>query len=102
MHCRRRQDSVISSEGYNLEHNFSHGKKHLSCILLTLNLLSFAFHTVPEMTDKKYRLLREALPARKTFFDDLRALTRYICFENWNDLLNFMLRGLGIELLDSS
>ena len=95
-------NNILKTKGYNLEHNFGHGKKHLSCTLLTLNLLSFAFHTVLEMTDKKYRLLREALPARKTFFDDLRALTRYICFENWNDLLNFMLRGLGIELLDSS
>ncbi|MCP4648893.1 MAG: ISNCY family transposase [PVC group bacterium] len=94
-------NNVLKTKGYNLEHNFGHGKKHLSSTLLTLNLLSFAFHTVLEITDKKYRILREALPARKTFFDDLRALTRYICFENWNDLLNFMLRGLEIENIDS-
>jgi hypothetical protein len=95
-------NNVLKTKGYNLEHNFGHGKKHLSSVLLTLNLLSFAFHTVLEITDKKYRILREALPARKTFFDDIRALTRYICFENWNDLLNFMLRGLKIEIIDSS
>ena len=94
-------NNVLKTKGYNLEHNFGHGKKYLSSTLLTLNLLSFAFHTVLEITDNKYRILREALPARKTFFDDLRALTRYICFENWNDLLNFMLRGLEIEILDS-
>ena len=95
-------NNVLKTKGYNLEHNFGHGKKHLSCTLLTLNLLSFAFHTVLEITNKKYRFLRETLPTRKTFFDDLRALTRYICFENWNDLLNFMLRGLEIEIIDSS
>lgn len=94
-------NNVLKTKGYNLEHNFGHGKKHLSCTLLTMNLLSFTFHTVLEMTDKKYQLLREKLPARKTFFDDIRALTRYICFENWNDLLRFMSRGLGIEIPDS-
>ncbi|GAI90467.1 unnamed protein product, partial [marine sediment metagenome] len=29
-------------------------------------------------------------------FNDVRALTRYICFESWNQLLDFMLRGLEL------
>ena len=37
-----------------------------------------------------------APPSHKTFFDDLRDLTRYLLFPNWDALMDFMLRGLAI------
>ena len=37
--------NVLKTNGYNLEHNFGHGKKTLASILVTLNLLAFGFHT---------------------------------------------------------
>jgi hypothetical protein len=42
-------------------------------------------------------LVRDNLPARQTFFDDIRALTRYLYFDNWEALLDFMIRGLELE-----
>ena len=95
-------NNVLKTKGYHLEHNFGHGKKNLSTLLLTFNLLAFLFHTVLEMMDGKYKQIRDDLPTRKTFFDDIRALTRYICFDSWNDLLMFMAKGLEIEFLDTS
>jgi len=61
----------------------------LSQLMLTLNLLAFLFHTVLEMMDKKYELIRSDLPTRQTFFDDIRALTRYLYFESWDEAVNF-------------
>jgi len=87
-------NNTLKTKGYNLEHNYGHGKQHLSSLLATFILLAFLFHTVLEWTDKDYRRLRKILPSRKTFFDDLRALTRYICFASWQHLLDFMLNGL--------
>lgn len=58
------------------------------------------FHTLLELMDSKYQLIRSQLPTRKTFFDDIRALTRYLCFDNWDDLLNFMIPGLELNLPD--
>ena len=95
-------NNVLKNRGYNLEHNFGHGKKHLSALLLTFNLLAFLFHTVLELMDEKYKLVRANLPTRKTFFDDLRALTRYIYFPSWEAMLNFMIQGLEIELPNTS
>jgi hypothetical protein len=48
--------------------------------------------------DEKYKLIRKTLPTRKTFFQDIRALTRYICFDSWNQLMIFMLRGLKLKI----
>ena len=95
-------NNTLKTKGYHLTHNFGHGKQHLSTLLATLNLLAFLFHTVLDMSDVKYQLIRQKLPARTTFFDDIRALTRYIYFEDWDSLLAFMIRGLKLEVPDTS
>jgi hypothetical protein len=43
--------NVLKTKGYNLEHNFGHGRENLSAVLATLNLLAFAFHTLAESTE---------------------------------------------------
>jgi len=91
-------NNTLKTKGYNLEHNFGHGKQYLSSFLATLNILSLLFHTLLERLDQKYKLLRSHLPTRKTFFDDLRALTRYLYFDSWEHLLTFMLQGLELDI----
>lgn len=91
-------NNTLKTKGYNLEHNVGHGKQHLSSLLATLNILSLLFHTLLELLDLKYKLLRSHLPTPKTFFDDLRALTRYMYFDSWDHLLTFMLEGLELDI----
>jgi len=90
-------NNVLKTKGYHIEHNFGHGKKYLAAFLLSLNLLAFLFHTVLEWGDDKYALLRQVLARRQTFFDDIRALTRYMVFDSWHHLMDFMIRGLKLE-----
>ena len=90
--------NVLKTKGYHLEHNFGHGKTFLASFLLTLNLLAFLFHTTLEIVDKQYLCLRQALAVRKTFFNDLRALLRYMVFRDWQHLLDFMMEGLELTL----
>jgi hypothetical protein len=52
-------------------HNFGLVLQHLSSLLATLSILSLLFHTLLELLDDKYQLLRVHLPKRQTFFDDL-------------------------------
>jgi hypothetical protein len=91
-------NNVLKNRGYHLEHNFGHGQRHLSATLLTLNLLAFFFHTILHLLDHRYQRLREHLGARQTFFNDIRALTRYWCFDSWDHLLNFMMAQLELEI----
>lgn len=90
--------NTLKNHGYHLDHNFGHGDQFLSMILLSLNLLAFLTHTFMEMSDAFYKLIRQELGARKTFFDDIRALTRYLDFDSWADLLHFMLERLKLDL----
>lgn len=89
-------NNTLKTKGYHLEHNFGHGQQDLANVLATLNILAFLIHTIQEIIEPAYQQLRQALGKRKTFFDDLRALTRYMVFDTWDDLFTFMLVGLEI------
>jgi hypothetical protein len=90
-------NNVLKTKGYHLEHNFGHGKQYLAAFLLSLNLLAFLFHTVLEWSDAKYALLRQTLARRETFFHAIQALMRYMVFDSWEHLMDFMIRGLELE-----
>ena len=89
-------NNTLKTKGYHLEHNFGHGQQDLANVLATVNMLAFLIHTIQEMTEPAYQRLRRALGTRKTFFDDLRALTRYMLFDSWDDLFIFMQEALEI------
>jgi hypothetical protein len=89
-------NNVLKTKGYHLEHNFGHGKQHLASLLMTMNLLAFGLHTLLELADESYRLIRATVGPRRTFFQHLQALTTYLHFETWERLMDFMMRGLEI------
>jgi hypothetical protein len=90
--------NVLKNHGYQFEHNYGHGQQHLSAVLLTLLLLAFLFHTVLDLSCAQYQAIRQKLGARRTFFNDLRTLTRYFYFPSWNEMLTFMCQQLELTL----
>lgn len=89
--------NVLKTKGYNLNHNFGHGQSHLANVFFSLTLLAFLIHTAQHLLNKAYRLLRDTLAVRRTFFNDLKALTRYMVFDSWESLFEFMIDGLELE-----
>ena len=63
-----------------------------------MNLLAFLIHNLFELMDQRYTLLRKQLGARKNFFNDIRALTRYLFFDSWDHLIDFMMQQLELEI----
>lgn len=94
-------NNTLKTKGYHFEHNFGHGKQHLSNLFATLILLAFLAHTTLDWIDAPYRAVRDALPSRRTFFEHLRALIQYLPFDDWGHLMQFMTERLNPEPLDS-
>lgn len=90
-------NNTLKTKGYHLEHNFGHGRVHLSNFLMTLNLLAFLIHTVAHLYDRRYQLVRKTLGKRTIFFQDVQALTKYFFYPSWNHLLIAMITGLELE-----
>lgn len=95
-------NNTLKTQGYHLTHNFGHGKRYLATTLVSLNLLAFLIHTVLDLDNAKYRAIRGALSSRQMFFQHIQALTCYLCFESFEALLDFMMRGLKLSDLDTS
>ena len=79
--------NVLKNNGSNLERSFGHGKQNLAAILVSLTLLAFAMHTVCDIGDELWRNARTKLGPRYNFFSKLAAITIYLIFPSWDDLL---------------
>lgn len=90
-------NNVLKNQGYHIDHNFGHGQEHLATTLLTLNLLAFLLHTIAQVADEVYQQIRQTLGTRRTFFNDVAALMRYLIFSDWDSLLRFMFVQLELE-----
>jgi hypothetical protein len=79
--------NVLKTNGYNLEHNFGHGKETLASVLVVLNLLAFAFHTAAMLAVLAWRQAVIPRGATYRFFEHLRTITAYVVFQDWDHLL---------------
>jgi hypothetical protein len=84
--------NVLKNNGYHLEHNFGHGKRHLAMTFAAMNLLAFAFHTVCDCLEDLWSAAREAKRARKRFFEHIRTITAYLVFPNWDTLMTTLIK----------
>jgi hypothetical protein len=94
-------NNTLKTKGYHLEHNFGHGKEHLSGFLFTLNILAFLFHTVLEFLDENYAKAREKSP-RAEFFKEIEVLTKHFYFDDWDTLMLFMIRDRDSPMIHAS
>ena len=60
--------NVLKTGGYNLEHNFGHGRETLASVLVVLNLLAFGFHTTARLAVLAWRQAVVARGATYRFF----------------------------------
>jgi hypothetical protein len=79
--------NTLKNQGYNLEHNFGHGRQNLSAVLATLNLLAFACHTVCGLAIPLWNAAAETIGTRRRCFEHLRSITVFLVFPSWGDLL---------------
>ena len=59
--------------------------------------MAFLFHILLGRIDEHYRAVRRKLGARRSFFQDLDALLRYLDFPSWEDVLTFMDENLQLD-----
>jgi len=83
-------NNVLKNRGYNLEHNFGHGKQYACEMFLLLNLLAFQFHTILELCDENYQKARASCGRRDSYFHHMQAALRYALHKSWRDFLIFV------------
>ncbi len=79
--------NVQKNHGYELEHNYGHGKKHLSHNFYLLNLLAFIAHKIAEQGDRLYQKCLESGVSRRELWNGLRMLMQRFLVASWEALL---------------
>jgi hypothetical protein len=84
-------NNVLKNHGYNLEHNFGHGKNHGSELYAVLNLLGFLMHGMQLLLEEDYQKTWASFGRRESFFEALRFSFRRFLHESWEGFLIFVL-----------
>jgi hypothetical protein len=79
--------NTLKNQGYHLEHNFGHGRQHLSNNFFVLNLLAFFLHQILELCDQGYQYCRSKFSSRKEYWNNLRGAIRLMLFRDFEHLL---------------
>ena len=86
--------NTVKNHGYHIEHNYGHGKEHLSFNFFILNMLAFFMHQIFEMTDHLYQQVRKKLGSKQNFWQVLRGVLQVLIFDTWEYLLQRILTPL--------
>jgi hypothetical protein len=86
--------NVLKNNGYNLEHNFGHGKDTLASLLVVLNLLAFAMHNACDLMVRRWQEARRKLGARNRLFNHIWSISAYHVFPSWNALMRTIVTGV--------
>jgi len=85
------QFNVQKNHGYELEHNYGHGKKNLSMVFYLLNLLAFIVHKLIERGDRLYQRYMKMGESRREMWNVLRTLMKKFLFESWAAMMKICL-----------
>jgi len=79
--------NVQKNHGYELEHNYGHGKKNLAMVFYLLNLLAFLTHKIIERGDRLYQRYMGLGESRRERWNSLRSMMKMILLESWSQMM---------------
>ena len=83
--------NTLKNLGYNLEHNYGHGKKFLSTILCLLMLLAFLVDQIQGMTCSLFQAVKQQAGSFKGLWEELRVLFKFMEWLSWEQLYRFIM-----------
>jgi len=76
--------NTLKNQGYNLEHNYGHGKQHLSTVFAMLMMLAFLIDQIQECYCEFFQKAKEKTKARIHLWTRMQALFLTFFISDWN------------------
>ena len=90
--------NTLKNQGYEIKHNYGHGKKNLSYNMYLLTLIAFYFHQVFELTDGTYQACRKKFVSKLSMWEKFRGAMHFFVIESWELMMEFLLNGNDYEV----
>lgn len=104
-HIENETFNTLKNQGYQFEHNFGHGYKHLSHVFGLLMFLAFLIDQSQQRCCGLFRSALERMKRKRYFWERLRSVFIEFYIESWADLFTWIASRKGArvrELLNSS
>jgi hypothetical protein len=75
--------NTLKNYGYNFEHNYGHGKKHLSTILCHLMILAFLLDQVQEIACGQFKAAKKRAGTYKSLWEYTRVFFLFLPISSW-------------------
>ena len=75
--------NTLKNLGYNLEHNYGHGKEHLSTVFATLMMLAFLIDQIQEASCPFFQAAGGKFHSRTALWEKMRGMFREHFIDNW-------------------
>jgi hypothetical protein len=85
--------NTLKNQGYHLEHNYGHGRQHLSTVLATLMMLAFLLDQVQESCCRYFQAARHRYHSRKLLWEKLRGYFTFHFIDSWESLFATLIWG---------
>jgi len=80
--------NTLKNQGYSIEHNYVHGKKHLSYNVYLITLLAFYFHQIFELTDGAYQACRVKAGSKRYLWEMFRGTVGFLVMDSWETMMD--------------
>ena len=77
--------NTLKNLGYNLEHNYGHGKKHLSTVFATLTMLAFLIDQVQELSCPLFNAAKNKFYSKVSFWRKFRGMFLEYHIHHWHE-----------------
>jgi hypothetical protein len=85
--------NTLKNQGYDLEHNYGHGKQHLSTVLALLMMLAFLIDQVQELGCELFQRGRKRFHSRTSLWDRTRTFFTGYFIDDWETHWNAIIFG---------
>jgi hypothetical protein len=92
--------NTLKNQGYNLEHNYGHGKKHLSSVFASLMMLAFLLDQVQESCCRYFQAARDRCHSRTELWEKIRGLFNHCLIDDWESFYTAMIWGRKASRLE--
>lgn len=91
--------NTLKNQDYHFEHNFGHGKKHLSVVFALLMMLAFLVDQAQQAGSALFQSLLRKIPSKRSLWEKVRFLFYTLPFDSMETLYKALLFGFRIEKL---
>jgi Transposase DDE domain len=83
--------NTLKNQGYNFEHNYGHGQKHLSNLLATLMMIVFLIDQIQQLTNKVFQKILKIFKTKVKVWELFRAVFRLKKVNSMKHLLDILI-----------